>query len=332
MAGRVFFCTWDNGYFGSADQAWTSLDVTFIGRVLEEKTSRKVVFCKISEAITFDFREGDVLIYCSSENQEYRSYIRDVVYLVNKKIKVIPSFDHLMAHENKGFQQIYRAAHGFGELNGKYFCTRQKYDELSVPFVLKKVSGAGSSGVFLVRSHFEKLKHRLFFLPSVKRIAINLLRLFKLSKSQYLLYSFYKQRFARLVSQDYIDGLDFDYKLIVMGNRYYGLKRYVRNGDFRASGSGKLEFSDIPEAVLNYADRVFSVLDAPYVSLDIAQKDDACYLIEYQVLNFGPIAIKDSIGFYEKNGERWEFQECNPDLNFDFANALAIYIARFDGA
>src|SRR5690606_17247984 len=42
--------------------------------------------------------------------------------------------------------------------------------------------------------------------------------------------------------QDFIPGSDFDIRLNVIGDRCFGLRRMVRSGDFRASGSGSLDY------------------------------------------------------------------------------------------
>jgi glutathione synthase/RimK-type ligase-like ATP-grasp enzyme len=57
---------------------------------------------------------------------------------------------------------------------------------------------------------------------------------------------FYKPEYARKSSnevgyayfQEFIPNNDSDIRIIVIGNRAFGLKRFVRDGDFRASGSG----------------------------------------------------------------------------------------------
>jgi glutathione synthase/RimK-type ligase-like ATP-grasp enzyme len=38
--------------------------------------------------------------------------------------------------------------------------------------------------------------------------------------------------------EDFIPGKDFDTRLVVIGTRCFGVRRYCRKGDFRASGSG----------------------------------------------------------------------------------------------
>ncbi len=42
--------------------------------------------------------------------------------------------------------------------------------------------------------------------------------------------------------QDFIPNNDSDIRIIVIGDKAFGLKRYVRKGDFRASGSGNFAF------------------------------------------------------------------------------------------
>jgi len=42
--------------------------------------------------------------------------------------------------------------------------------------------------------------------------------------------------------QDFLPGNAYDTRLVVIGNRCFGVRRYCRKGDFRASGSGLLEY------------------------------------------------------------------------------------------
>lgn len=70
---------------------------------------------------------------------------------------------------------------------------------------------------------------------------------------------FYKPEYARKSSnevgyayfQEFIPNNDSDIRIIVIGNRAFGLKRYVRDGDFRASGSGNFAYE--PELFDNRA-------------------------------------------------------------------------------
>lgn len=62
--------------------------------------------------------------------------------------------------------------------------------------------------------------------------------------------------------QDFIPGMEFDMRVVVVGERAFALKRMVRKGDFRASGSGLLMSSrkDIDESCVKSAFRVAHAL------------------------------------------------------------------------
>ena len=42
--------------------------------------------------------------------------------------------------------------------------------------------------------------------------------------------------------QDFVPDNTFDTRLVVVGNRCFGMRRYCRDDDFRASGSGMLDY------------------------------------------------------------------------------------------
>ena len=65
----------------------------------------------------------------------------------------------------------------------------------------------------------------------------------------------------KIIIQDYISGLDGDYKVLIYDKKYYVLRRYNCKNDFRASGSGIFVFEEnIPRAVLDFAEKVFNIV------------------------------------------------------------------------
>ena len=96
---------------------------------------------------------------------------------------------------------------------------------------------------------------------------------------------------GRFIAQPFISGLDGDWKVLVYGDQYYVLKRHVRPGDFRASGSG-MDYragldSGIPDEVLSFVEKVYHLLDIPHLSADVAFDGKRPYLIEFQAVYFG---------------------------------------------
>ena len=52
--------------------------------------------------------------------------------------------------------------------------------------------------------------------------------------------------------QDFIPNNNFDIRVIVVCDKAFAIKRYVRKNDFRASGSGYIDYSrhSIPENII----------------------------------------------------------------------------------
>jgi hypothetical protein len=73
--------------------------------------------------------------------------------------------------------------------------------------------------------------------------------------------------------QSYVPGNDHDLRIIVIGDRAFGVKRFVRDGDFRASGSGHLSYArtDLPEDVVQLAFAYARRLRAQCVAFDFVR-------------------------------------------------------------
>ena len=328
MRSKIYIVTLPNGYFGSSGSSWSCLNTDKILKSLSEE-GYEVSLVSISQVLNLGLSKTDIVIYTSAVDCSVRAYITDVMYFVSKKCKIIPSYESLLAHENKGFQQLYRDENEFGNLDGGYVFD---VDDMNVefPFVYKQITGAGSSGVKLISENgdIKNIKRR-YFGVGLKRKLIKLARRIMLSKKSYDIYGYLHKGFNQAVYQTYIRGLDCDYKVLIFGDKYFVLKRSVRGGDFRASGSGDFSFSDPPGEVLDFAQAVFFRLDVPYASLDIAiSKEGECHLIEYQILNFGPYTLTNSRGFYYKDESSWKFLEKKPDLEGAFSHALSLFIRK----
>jgi glutathione synthase/RimK-type ligase-like ATP-grasp enzyme len=325
----IYIVTWPNGYFGNAGQSWLSINLEIVAKYLH-KEAKKVEIVTITELLNLDISTNDVVIYNSSEVAEIRNYIKDILFIVNKKCKIIPSYEALMAHENKGFQELIRKEKGLGNLAGVYrFDIDDFIFEKNKKYVYKSVDGAGSSQVWLVTSSRDIAKLRAKQVRTTfKRKAIKLQRSIKLEPHEYKYYSYRHKGFKQAVLQDFIDGLDCDYKVLVFGQKYFVLNRSVRKDDFRASGSGNFSFSTPPEELLDYASMIFNKLDEPYISLDIAISKSGVHLIEYQVLNFGPYTLQASPGYYTYNlsASSWGYVEEKSCLNSCYGEALKEYI------
>lgn len=315
-----------NGSFGSAGQSWKQLDLEKIKYQLDYEVTIKTIY----DIQNLDLQPNDIIIYTSSENEIIRTYLKNNFFHLNFNTHLIPSYELLMAHEDKGFQEIMKKRKGFGNLKGQYVFD---IDDGCLPFpkVIKTSQGAGSSGVFLANKNkdLEKIKS-IFFKDDFRRRVINAQRKMKLKKSEYLIYRYAKKKFNLLIEQEFIPNLKHDFKVLVFGNRYFVLKRSIRKNDFRASGSGDFEFIEPPPEVLNYAKEIALILDNPYLSLDIAQSDQGCHLIEFQGTNFGSYTLLNAPYRYVFQDNEWVKENNCKNLESNYAYAFNYYLSKIN--
>lgn len=325
---KVYIVTWPNGYFGNSDKSWKSLNTQTIANSIDYS----VYIVSINEILNIKFDKHDVVILNCALDESMRKYIKSIAYFLDKKCHIIPSYDLILAYEDKGVQELIKSEKNIGNLVGNYFFDIDD-SNLEYPKVLKTISGAGSNGVYLVKNDSDLNSiRRKYFSNDVKRKLIKAQRKLKLSKDQYKIYDYRFKGFNNFVEQKFIPNLDSDYKVLVFGDRYFVLKRSVRKNDFRASGSGLFEFVEAPIDVLEFALDIHKKLPNPVLSLDIAKSESGCHLIEFQATNFGPYTLLNApyrYIFTEKK-DRWHKEENCKNLELNFAYAINWYIKNLN--
>jgi len=273
----------------------------------------------------------DAIIFTTSSQKPYqKKYIDDYLALLEKFNNIlIPSKEIIFAHENKGFQELYKKSIGLISLKSLYVNnTLINYDEvkkIGYPLVLKKLDGSGSKGVMLIhnerslKKQINKIQpslHIRYFIYLKERLKNIFLRVDNTVKVEYF------KEYKNYVLQEFIPNLEFDYKVLIFFDKYYVLKRYTTANDFRASGSGKFEFIDIDSSLLEYAKYIFEKFEEPFMSLDICEHKNKYYLIEYQGMHFGPYAQIYAEGYYQKKQDQWKFIKKKETLEKDIAYSL----------
>jgi len=239
------------------------------------------------------------ILYCSSQCPRYKSFILDyIIYFQLHGKNLISSLEHFHAHENKVFQTLFLKNKNINYPASRILSTYEEsleyLTQVKFPIVLKNSEGWGSKGVELIKNIRE---------------APNILRNYCNSESHQT------QGIGKIILQEYIPNLKFDWKILIFGNLCAGLYREVRENDFRASGSGKFKFEAIPRKILDYAFYVKKELNLPWVSLDIASDREKLYLIEYQAIHFGLLTALKCNYHYKRIEEGYE--EISGPINVD---------------
>lgn len=287
-----------------------------------------------------DFRKDDFknkfVLYQSSEDPSllYKDYIEDVLLAIQLQgSKLIPDFKYFRAHHNKVFMEFLRDILPIKEIKNitsKSFGTVEEYRK-SKSFtdcdvaVLKPGSGTRSSRISLLNCQSKKERHthkisRSFTFDNFKLLISKI----KTGKC----FTPMSNNRHKFIIQNFVAGLDGDYRILVYGEKYYVVFRQNRDNDFRASGSGKLFFEiQLPEGLLDYAKSVYTQFNTPFMSLDIGYMDGKFYLFEYQCLCLGQHTLEKS-KFYYKNTKSsvWEKIEESPDLEREISSTVIQYI------
>lgn len=114
--------------------------------------------------------------------------------------------------------------------------------------------------------------------------------------------------------QDFIPQNDTDYRIKVVDGKCWGFQRGVRQGDFRASGSGNLIFDSnkIPLSMVKIAQEVAKNLSLQSVAFDfIENKATGEYLIIEMSYGFG-FDDNERINGYWDEDLNWHAEEFNP--------------------
>lgn len=111
--------------------------------------------------------------------------------------------------------------------------------------------------------------------------------------------------------QDFLPNNKFDIRLIVIGDKAYGMKRGVREGDFRASGSGDFIYNSIDSEVIEIAFEVSRKLSFQAMAYDFIYDEENKPLIVEISYGFGTKGSSMCPGYWDRD-LNWHEGKFNP--------------------
>lgn len=172
--------------------------------------------------------------------------------------------------------------------------------EAKYPFVSKIRTGAGSRGVELI--------------PNRKAAEKFVKAVFNRGRDTY--WSYLKQK-GYVYFQEYVPDLDYDLRVIVVGNRYQGYYKMTPEKDFRASGAGIIEKMAIPDEALDIARRVKESFKANTIAVDMIYCDNESKFkiietsIFVQIRTARQLIVDGVSGYYEYADGKYTFKKGN---------------------
>ena len=325
------------GALRQRQQIWQSLDVEKLRALLRDRGIATEVHRFEDIAAGAVTLEGRAIHYTSTQDAGYRPFVDDILFHLAPRNTLVPRYEIFRAHENKGFQELLRRRLDLPALPAVYFGNEKGLDgfaeNFTYPLVYKATSGYQSTGVQLVRSEAEL---RALVRRNNRPAGLTAYRLKEELKKNVLRDRYHPEMYTDCVRtggyvlQDFVPGATGDWKVLVYGDHLFVMRRLVRAGDFRASGSGRFGYEVPPDAVLDCAAGVLEKLDVPMASLDILEMDGRCHLIEFQGLHFGTLTVDNAPWRFEQREGSWVRIEAKADLETEHAHALSLYLGRQD--
>jgi len=251
---------------------------------------------------------------------------------------VFPDFKTNWHFDDKLGQKYLFELHGLPMVKSFAFFEKKKaidfLNSTSYPIVFKLRGGAGSFNVKLVRNKPEaqKLVNKAFatgfsnfdsmghLKETIRKLKLKKATFTDLLKSIYRLFT--KPTFVKVMGkevgyvyfQEFIPNNSFDLRTIVIDNKVFAIKRNVRENDFRASGSGNIEYDKkyFSDELIQLSLDISNKLKTQCVAFDFVYKNTELLLIEvsYGFLKEG---YYDCAGYWDENLNFYEgkFDPCD---------------------
>jgi glutathione synthase/RimK-type ligase-like ATP-grasp enzyme len=254
-------------------------------------------------------------------------FARQLLYACESSgIKIFPHFRTMWHFDDKIGQKYLLESIGAPVVPTFVFYTKKEainwINQTEFPKVFKLRGGASSANVSLVNSKSEALilvnkafgngfKQTNAYTGLKER-----LRKYRLGKTDFkdVLKGFGRffipTEFSKVAGkevgyiyfQDFIPQNDSDFRVIVIGNKAFAIKRMVRKGDFRASGSGHILYDknlfDISLIKLSF--EVNKKLNAQCVAFDFVFHNKKPLIVEISY-GFSPSGYIDCPGYWDEN-------------------------------
>jgi glutathione synthase/RimK-type ligase-like ATP-grasp enzyme len=343
MKKQIVLITGNKNFFGQTRKAWVSINTDILKQELIhfgfniQQYSHYEIFNS-----NLDIRDS-YIFYSFSQKENLRNYLLDIIYyLDNGSNIIIPSYDLLKCHENKGYQELFTRKVGLATLDAYYFSSLDDLDnyKLQFPTVLKTTSGSNAKGVFLIQNKDELAKQVSSLSPLKATTKFDLFRRKYLRKKKHYKeypeysnrkdleqYTKYIKPEVNFILQQFIPNLSYDYRILILHDKYFVVKRNAKKGDFKASGTKRFEFMNtIDKKLLNYANSIRKKINTPFLSLDIIPNGEGYSLIEFQALHFGIAAFQQNETYFALEKDNWVLYKKEKTFELEMATAITRFI------
>lgn len=266
----------------------------------------------------------DAFMWRCDPSAHPRLYAKRLLYAIEAgmDMPVFPSLKSSWHFEDKVGQYYFLAAAGILTPATHILWTRQQAEQFcrtaTYPFVLKLAIGYQSTNVRLMRNS----KDALFYVDQLfgggvvslgyrpaPRPRLMLRRLRDAAKvveghNPHGSTAEAELQHGYFFAQEFLPGNEYDVRVTIIGNRAFAFRRFNRPGDFRASGSGRIDWDPAPieEDAIRLAYEVARKMNAQTVAVDVLRRGSEPVIVEL-TLTYASWAVRDCPGHWILHGE-----------------------------
>jgi glutathione synthase/RimK-type ligase-like ATP-grasp enzyme len=296
----------------------------------------KVVDC-YSTKIVKEVKDCNALMWHFHHANPVDSLIsKSILFSIEQSGKVVfPDFKTCWHFDDKLAQKYLLEAENIPVVPTHVFYDKKAaidfVNEKELPLVFKLRKGAGSLNVRLIESKKSALKiiekvfgDGLYVLDKnqILKDKFNKLLQRDIDHKTFLKFLIKDYLFNKQIKgeengyvyfQDFIRNNSSDVRVIVVGGKCFAIRRFNRNNDFRASGSGKIEYlnnSNIDRKLLKISFNISKKIGCQAMAYDFIYRNDKPLLIEMSY-GFSMKAYDACHGFWNSNLD-WFQESFNP--------------------
>jgi len=314
----------------------------WIDYCIKQEISYKIVNCYDSNIIS-QLDDSDGLMWHWDQN-DYKAtlFARQLTFALEKMgVKVFPDINTGFHFDDKVGQKYLLESINAPLVSSHVFYSKidalQWVNSVTFPKVFKLRGGAGSVNVSLLNSRKHAIKHlnKAFgkgFSPinkwtrlkdriwafkrdrdllSMKGILSGFVRLFIPLELE----RFSSRDKGYIYFQDFIERNDYDTRLVVVGERCFGIRRYCKKGDFRASGSGIVAYDQnfFDHEMIKIAFKTAKELKTQSLAFDFIWDNNQPKIIEISYC-YSMGSVYDNCNGYWDEDLKWHNKKVNPQF------------------
>tara|TARA_Y100001954_G_C15809031_1_gene604196 strand:+ start:1352 stop:2362 length:1011 start_codon:yes stop_codon:yes gene_type:complete len=313
-----------------------SFSQEWIKYCISNNIEHKIV-CAYDSDIISQISDCEIFIWHHMHhNKQDVLFAKELLYSLELAGKIVfPNFKTNWFYDDKIAQKYLFESLNIDHVKTDIFYQKNKaisfLKNTNYPKVFKLRSGAGSLNVKLVLNKSQAIKYlNKMFYAGINRFDYRADFLESLSKFKSgsfsfkgLVYKFYKyvydllspsqfKEFGYYYIQDFIKNNSFDIRVIVIGDKAFAIKRLNREGDFRASGSGKILYdkSEFNTSIIKKSFQINKLIKSQTIAFDFIMNNNKPILVEAS-FGFNRLGYYSCTGYWDKD-LNWYEGEFNP--------------------